>query len=250
MRLLDDSLIIVTLLLYCYITASSLSMDHDSAHESLAKAAASVRATSSELKGTVSRHVLPDTISFGALNTLHEASKKIADKSSNDFIAVWHDKLVFSYAISYEKPSTISGKRKSEAEVEEQVDSIMAAKDLQTPKNEQLAVAREVVVRLLRDLKGTQHERLVQSVMVSHRRLKSTDNEPRVVVAARLESGIAVPVAKLKSILGTCWKDGAITINNTSELFSEYALPLSDEGAITETLGHKSLRLVTAVPLT
>jgi hypothetical protein len=221
-------------------------MNNHTDHDTLARVAVSVRATSSELRATVSRHVLPRTIAFSALHTLHEAAKGIAGKSSNDFVAVLQDELIFTYASNYERIS--NGKRKSEMGVEDDVERMI--KTLANKVDvEQVSKAREVAVRLLRDLKGTNHERLVQSVVLAHQKLRSTDTEARVIIAARMVSGVPIPVGKLKGALGDCWQDGALTIEASSELVSSFNLPVSEEGSIAHTLGHKALRLVTAVPV-
>lgn len=245
MNLLDDALVLLALVTYAAVYHAAMS--HSSEHESLARAASTVRATSSALHGTVSRHVLPSTVTFKEVHVLHEAAKSIYGKSSNDFLTVIQDELVYSYADRYEK--TTNRKRKSEAGVEDEVDKMMRA----LPDNvnsEQRSKARQVVVHLLRDLKGTQHERLVQSVVISHQKLWSVDaGDPRLVVAVRMASGVPIPVGRLKGALRDCWTDGAITVDDSSELLSSFDLPFSEEGKLaTEQLGHKSLRFVTALP--
>ena len=243
MNALKDSLVLLVLFVY---TATYYAMSKETEHDTLTRAAIAVRATSSQIKGAVSRHVLPETIAFSALQTLHQAAKNIANKSSNDFLTALHDELIYSYADSYEKENRV--KRKGEMGVEEEVDGLMRslpdAVDVVSRTK-----AREVVVRLLRDLKGTQHERLVQSVLVSHQKLHSTDACPRLVIAARMLSGVPIPVGKLKGVLGDCWTDGAITIDEGAELLSLLKLPVAEEGILARTLGHRALRLVTAVPV-
>jgi hypothetical protein len=241
---LNDSLVLLALLLYSF--GISLLMSQNSDHENLTRAAHAVRAASSELKGSVSKHVMPETIAFTAVHTLHEAAKGLAGKSHCDFLTVRQEQLIFSYACNYEK--TTNGKRKHEMGVEEDVEKM-----LQPLSNkvdiEQSAKAKEVAVRLLRDLKGTNHERLVQSVVIAHQKLRVNDANPRVIIAARMASGVPIPVGKLKGALGDCWADGALTIDNSSELVSSFELPVSEQGKIAEQLGHRSLRLVTALPV-
>ena len=239
-----DSLVLFALFLYSFGICFLMSQGGE--HEKLTRVASAVHATSSELKGSVSRHVLPDTISFSALHTLHEAAKALAGKSHCDFLTVRLDQLIFSYAGNYEKLG--NGKRKHETGVEEDVEKLMQ------PLVNKVALAqstktKEVAVRLLRDLKGANNERLVQSVSIAHQKLRPTDSEPRVIIAVRMASGLSIPVGKLKGALGDCWADGALTVDNSSELVSSFSLPMSEEGQLYEQLGHKALRLVTAVPV-
>jgi hypothetical protein len=242
--LLNDSLVFIVLLVYSL--GIHLLMNRGGEHDILARAASAVRATSSELNGSVSKHVLPDTIAFTALHALHEAAKGVAGKSHCDFLTVRLDQMIFSYAGNYEKLG--NGKRKNEMGVEEDVEKMMQPL-VNKVDLAQIVRAKEVAVRLLRDLKGTNHERLVQSVVIAHQKLRATDAEPRVIIAARMASGVSIPVGKLKGALGDCWADGALTIDDSSELVSSFSLPVSEEGQIAEQLGHKALRLVTAVPL-
>ena len=108
--------------------------------------------------------------------------------------------------------------------------------------------ARDVVVALLSQLRGTEKERLIQSVLLSYQKLCSSDTKPRVIIAARMASGVPIPVAKLKAALGECWKDGVFTIDDTSDLMKSFELPMSEEGAIAKELGHRALKMVTSLP--
>jgi hypothetical protein len=218
----------------------------DAGHSVLTSTAASVRATSSELCANgVSKHVLPTTVSFSLLNTLHDAAKGVSGKSSSDFLAVMSDHLLFSYASNHERKG--NGKRKRDIDVEEEVDKIMKALTNKVDVA-QASSARAVVVRLLRDLKGTNQERIVQSLVVVYRKLRPSDTGERVVIAVRLASGIPIPIGRLKGALGTCWGDGALSVDDECEMFRSFDLPFSEEGTIARALGHRSLRLITAVP--
>lgn len=217
----------------------------DAAHSVLTSAAASVRAVSSELRGSISRHVLPPTLAFSALNTLHEAAKEISGKGSSDFIVVDRDELLFTYASNFERKA--NGKRKRDIEVEEEVDKIMQPL-VNNVDAESVATARAVVVRFTRDLRGTNGEKILQSISVVHKKLRPSDVADRLVISVRLMSGIAFSLAKLKGALGTCWSDGALSVDDECEMFSSFDLPFSEEGTIALALGHRSLRLITAVP--
>lgn len=215
-------------------------------HSALMSAATSVRATSSELSASgVSRHVLPPTVAFSALNTLHEAAKATSGRASSDFIAVLQDDLLFTYASNYERKG--NGKRKGDMCVEDEVDQIM--KPLKNKVDApQASTARAVIVRLMRDLKGVNGELIVQSLVVVYQKLRPSDVGERVVIAARLMSAVPIPIGRLKGALGECWIDGAVTTDEDSELFGTFELPLSEEGKIARSLGHRTLRLITAVP--
>jgi hypothetical protein len=221
-------------------------MQSGSAHQTLTRAASAVHATDSELTGSVSRHVLPQTIAFSGLNTLHEAAKSVDGKSTSDFVAAVNNELLFTYSSAYEK--AINGKkRKSDMSVEDEVETVL--KPLRSKVDvKQQAEAKVVLVYLLRDLKGPNHERLVQSVVVAHQKLRASDAEPKVIIAVRLASGVPIPLGKLKAALRECWADGALTIEQESSLLSSFDLPLSEEGRLSAEIGHKPLRLVTALP--
>ena len=239
-----DALVLLFLLGYSLLVCHV--MQSGSTHQTLTRAASAVHATSSELAGSVSKHVLPCTIAFSGLNTLHEAAKGIETKSTNDFVASVNNQLLFTYSSSYEK--VVNGrKRKSDMSVEDEVETVLkplgSKVDIKQKDDTKL-----VLVYLLRDLKGPNNERLVQSVVVAHQKLRPSDAEPRVIIAARLVSGVPIPLGKLKAALRECWADGALTIEHDSSLLSSFDLPLSEEGRLSAEIGHEPLRLVTALP--
>ena len=236
--------ILLTWAVLCNIVMSNTEAPTiESAHGTLLRVTHSARVTNSSVSGNVSRHVLPSTIAFSSLNTLHEAAKSISGKATSDFVAASYDDLLFTYVNTFEKAA--NGKRKR-SNAEDYVDGSLKTLSSRTSITD-LASAREVLVRLLRDVHGPNHETLVQSVAVAHQKLRMSDAEPRVIIAARLASGIAIPLSKLKNALGKCWEDGALTTDENSELLRSFSLPESAEGILSRELGHRSLRLVTAV---
>eukprot|EP00966_Prymnesium_polylepis_P104231 2413921-Prymnesium_polylepis.1 len=80
------------------------------AHSTLLRVAQSARVTNSSVSGNVSKHVLPSTVAFASLNTLHDTAKSIAGKVTCDFDAVSYTDLLFTYANTFEKGT--NGKRK------------------------------------------------------------------------------------------------------------------------------------------
>lgn len=244
----SDLLVFAILLAWAFLCSNVMSTTEastiESAHSALLQAAQSVRVTRSSINGNVSKHVLPSTIAFSTINALHEAAKSISGKSNCDFVAVSDNELLFTYVNTFEKSA--NGKRKR-LHAEDDVDGSL--KTLEGRVNiTDMANAREVLVRLLRDLHGPNQETLVQSIAVAHQKLRMSDAEPRVIIAARLASGIAIPVGKLKNALGKCWDDGALTTDEDSDLLRSFNLPESAEGILSRELGHRSLRMVTAIP--
>ena len=70
---------------------------------------------------------------------------------------------------------------------------------------------------------------------------------PRLIVAARLAAGVPVPLLKLRSALGACFKDGMLT-TDASTLGPAYQLPLTAAGQAVENAGQRSILLFAAVP--
>ena len=111
----------------------------------------------------------------------------------------------------------------------------------------ELDIAELALVKLVNKLRGSEGEVCVQSYALLAKKLAASDPRPRVVIAVRLNAGIAMPVALLKACLGECWKDGLITTRETLHGISEVDLPYSAEARAAIAFGNAPLLLVTSV---
>lgn len=123
------------------------------------------------------------------------------------------------------------------------------AKSAPTLPSEQLAVAQQILTKLVLNLRGPNGEIVVQSYALLSKKLGVGDERARVVVAVRLNAGIELKVGLLKSCLGVCWQDGLLTTLPTLQGIGKLELPLSEEASAAAFFGNMSLLLVTSVPL-
>lgn len=212
------------------------------AHTTLTRLAATQGCSDPELSAGVSRHALPATTSFSILGTLHEEATK---GFTADFIGAQNGKLVYS---AREKPLTKLATRKRAREVEgleESADKLLAKLGTSLSAHDADA-ARTVLVRLKRDLKGSQDEAVVLSLGVELRKLHASDSQQRMVIIARLAPGVAVSVGRLKSVLGDAWADGAVSVG-TSACGVGGDLPKTEEEEAAARLGAPGMLLVTSV---
>ena len=120
------------------------------------------------------------------------------------------------------------------------------AKDV---NEKELDAAREVLEKLLGRLTGPDGERAIQSYGLFAKKLAADDPRPRTLIAARLNANAPVRIGELKTALGSCWQDGAITVNDTLDDVSSVSLPLTPEGEAARSFGNAPLLLVTRVPI-
>ena len=226
-------------------------------HAELSQRATEVGATSSQLVGSVSRHVLPETVSFADLAKLHSHVKHSATRVPQfDFVTTSGDELVFSTRFDFVPtapvtPPARTAKRKRDG-VEERCDAIDAASRRlrrihpEIPVSE-YEVAETVLKSSISTLRGPHGEVLVQSCCVLAKKLRATDTRSSLVVAMRLNAGIPVPVTTLKRAMASCWHDGVVSSLATVMGVVETDLPLSDEGQASLDEGNRSMLVVTSV---
>lgn len=231
------------------------------AHELLASVAKTQNARTSKLvNDSVSRHELPSSVSFQNLAILHAAVKE-SNKlvPQYDFVASVGTSIVFSskfgFALtSHDAPMIEKSRKRKRTLRDEQEDrAIESRKRLEKlvgdaiPKTE-LDVAQNVLVDVLTELRGPSSELVVQSFALLSKKLQSSDDRPKVVLALRLNAGVPIPLVRLKQLLGPCWTDGVVSTDETVQGVSDRELPLSDEGKAAQELGNAPLLLVTSVP--
>ncbi len=199
---------------------------------------------STQLTGK-SYHRIPQTVSFAQLNLLHEATKQSG--FAVDYIGGIGKDLYFTTAKSSPPMTNGKAKRGREDEHEERVENFL--QKLKTRlTTEDLERVHCLLLRLARDLKGSKGEHALQNYGVSIRKLAVSDDEPRVVVFARLHSGIAISLSKLKGVLGEFWADGCVSTAEGVSGVEVTDLPYSEEAAAGIELGNRPLLLVTSLP--
>lgn len=104
------------------------------------------------------------------------------------------------------------------------------------------------MLRMIRDLKGPAGEILIQSYALLHKKLHAADERASLLLAFRVNAGIAVPITQLKRALGDCWKDGLVSTERTVRGICDADLPLTDEATASMQYGNLPMLIVTSVP--
>lgn len=231
-----------------------------SLHEALCKVAQDVHCRSSVFENDVSRHTLPPTVSFANLAILHQVASESGKRVERaDYLATCGSDLVFSSNFREAPPRAEQQellqkhRKRRRDEREDQAERIDQARNrlgkcMSELPSEELDVARNVLVNLVNDLRGTSNEIIVQSFALLAKKLHNTDTKPRVLIAMRLNAGVAVPIALLKRCLGPCWCDGAITTENSVSNVSDSDMPLSEEARASRAFGNAPVMIVTSAP--
>jgi len=230
------------------------------------KVAERVSATESTCYNSVSRHVMPGTISFTTIADLHRVSLDMAKTlPTKDFLTTEGKELVYTFNLNWRMfdptvgalpgppPLPKSAKKRRRDDREDQTERGAPARDRlarATPSlpEAELDTARDVLTNLVNELRGPANEVVVQSFAILARKLSPSDAAPRVVISLRLNAGVAVSVSLLKRCLGPCWADGAITIESSVSSVSDADMPLSAEAEASRAFGNAPLLLVTSVP--
>lgn len=205
--------------------------------------------------------VLKETTSFKQLETYHDAVKRTVKRAGvaiEDVLGSQGSQLIVATRIGAKRPRANDAPEPNEQALRNLVDKIgstvervrkAAAKD--SLDDGELATAREVLERSVARLVGPTgpDERAVQSFGVYQRKLAESDPRPRIVLAMRLNAGVAVRLSELKSCLGPCWQDGAITTADSVFGVESLELPLTPEGQASRYFGNLPVLLVTSVPI-
>jgi hypothetical protein len=228
--------------------------DWCASHEALCAVAKIQNCTSSALVRTVSRHLLPETASFANIEEIKKAADLLAVQcyvgtSAKALAISAHFAPVEEEADECDRPRR---KRRRNAEADDQAERVSGArKRLATGMPDlpsaELDVAELTLVRLVNQLRGSAGEACVQSYALLAKKLSVEDPRARVVIAARLNAGVAMPVRLLKACLGECWQDGLLTTLDTLHGISEVDLPYSAEAEAALSFGNSPLLLVTSV---
>lgn len=246
-------------------TCSTSKLQED-AHARIAAVAHAQSCKSSSLINGLSRHNLPITVSFANLSALH-AIVKDCNKllPQNDFVGTSGKELFFSSKFNFVVPDVPTqpngvlncnkGKKRQREYTEDLCNQMAQARkriaDAQAvPKipTSEIDTAQDVLTRVVRDVRGPAGEILVQSYAMIRKKLRSDDARPRLVLAIRMNAGIAVPITQLKRALGDCWKDGCVSAESSVQGVCDTDLPLTDEASASMTYGNMPMLIVTSVP--
>lgn len=222
-------------------------------HEALAAIAVEQNCgVSSLVGGSVSTHILPETASFSNVDAISSATK------SPVYIGTSARSLVLSAHLEPDEEDVEERPKKRRCGRNYQTGSDYARKiaeararlEKSVPdlKSDELDVAQKVLVKLANELRGSAGEVVVQSTAMLAKKLGQTDSRQRVIVAARLNAGIAIRVDALRSCIGACWNDGLLTTLPTLHGIGKVELPLSEEAHAALAFGNVTLLLVTSVP--
>jgi hypothetical protein len=237
------------------------------AHAELCKTARDVNCRTSAFENGVSMHTLPATVSFANLAKLHRSAVDNGKHTlQTDYLATSGSDLVFSSnfkrvaailqaADAGATSSSSKHRKRRRDDREDQAVRVDQARNRLSrcfpdlPASE-LEAARTVLVNLVNDLRGASNEVVVQSFALLAKKLHTNDAKPRVLIAVRLNAGIAVPLALLKRCLGPCWSDGAVTTEDSVSSVSDADMPLSEEARAARDFGNLPLMVVTSAPRT
>lgn len=189
----------------------------------------------STLKNEISRHTMPSSVAFGALGqllTLVSEAKPDAcvllGTSAGDLV------------VSIKAESKTKKRPRQESDADERVKKSLAGLEGSAAE---LAAVRLVVSNLFA-LSGTAGEPVLQGLTVER---KSLSGKRRYVLAARVHSGVALPLKNLKDALGSGWADGAVTMESSFASIGVTFPALSEEGKAAEEVGELSCVVVCAL---
>lgn len=233
----------------------------EASHERLREAVVALNGGASTMVGSVSRHVLPDVVTFTDLARLHSIVKdENRTQKQLDFVATSGRSLVFSSRVApipAHVPSSLPGasgssKKRRRDDVEDQCEAVQEARRRMERQHTDISSAcytkAENVLRdALCSLRGPYGEILLQSQLMLRKKLQPNDTHHTLVVALRLNAGIPVPVTTLKRVLGDCWTDGVLASVEDVMNVTGTDLPMSEEGAASDALGNASMLVVTSV---
>lgn len=233
-------------------------------HRALMVVAMQQNCTRSSLEDCgVSMHTLPETASFSNVDALACATK------APTYIGTSAGDLVFSahlapaegeaegedgeaeYRPKKRRRSNGNGNNPcgEESEDAKKIAEARARLEKSVPElqSDELDVAQKVLTKLANELRGSAGEVVVQSTALLAKKLGPSDARQRVVVAARLNAGIAMRVDALRNCMGACWADGLLTTLPTLHGIGSIELPLSEEARVASLFGNATVLLVTSV---
>jgi len=244
----------------------------EEAHAALGELAAPIGGNSATLRNGISSHRIKSPLAFPVLDTFAQRAGDALPAPAADrlFLGSLDGRLVVSARLRVDPPAATATataeaprrKKRARDDCSERarraVATIRARAD--TPElRAAVDLAEATIEALLRAVRGPAGEELFEacglSMAVAQQTVASatapaanlSNQRPRLIIAARLATGVPVPLLKLRRALGECFKDGMIT-TDASALGPAYQLPLSAAGQAVEETGQRSILLFAAVP--
>ena len=231
--------------------------DYQQKHELLAAIALEQNCSeSSLLEGGGSIHKFPSTTSFSNVDVLAAAT------DSRSYIGTSGEDLVFSAHLAPEDTEAVDESRpkKRRRGNNTESESALYARKIEASRarieksvselpSADLNVGQSVLTKLVNELRGPAGEIVVQSIAIMAKKLAVEDTRQRVVLAARLNAGIALRVDVLRRCMGACWTDGLLTTTTTLHGIGKVELPFSEEANLSSFFGNAAILLVTSVPI-
>lgn len=203
--------------------------------------------------------VLPDTISFATLNAWNQSCRDVASSikiAVEDMLVSQGKRLILATRIGAKRPREEDAPSQKELDdVQDKVETLIekvrksSAKDsINAPEMETAKRALQKCTALLLGPSGPS-EKAVQSFGLFQKKLAASDPRPRLVVALRLNAGVPTNVNVIKSCMGVCWADGAVTVGDSVSGVDSVQLPLTAEGEASREHGNSPILIVTSVPV-
>jgi hypothetical protein len=206
--------------------------------------------------------ILPDTVSFGALSVWNQSCVEVSSRTNvsiETMLVSQGKKLVIATRVGAKRPRGAEAEDAPsqrdlddvQAKVEELVKKVKKAASKDSINDSEMEIAKKVLQKCTALLLGPSgvHEKAVQSFGLFQKKLTPSDPRPRLVLALRLNAGVPIDCKVLKSCLGSCWTDGAITISDSVSGVDSVQLPLTPEGEASREHGNMPILIVTSVPI-
>lgn len=235
-------------------------MNIQTAHDTIQKSSSFLKITECKLRGNVSVHTVPETITLSTVYGFQKIACQI-ETPSKSFLGSINGcmSLSLNYSHDLNQPKdNANGKRKKRARDSSEEDAEFAVgrversgSDADNVSSATFSAAKVVIAAVLR-LKGAGGENVVESWAVSLRKpgdygnISVKNNQPAIVIGFRLSAGVAIPLSCFCAALSLC-RDGIIT-TSTSKIDKAFHLPLTTQGSAAEENGQKSLLCLATVP--
>ena len=188
-------------------------------HNALSQAAECQNVTRSTLtNSSTSVHIFSaKSASFGNLQAMLSCVKAHASELRVvPYIGTSDGELIFSCTLGNASPKgdiAPPAKRVRTSGVDHEKERINTLRDALLQKHvnaAEVTAATECVARLVR-LQTEEQVRVVESYTLTVRKLATSDTKARLVLAARLGAGLAVPLKALRRAMGEMWVDGLVS---------------------------------------
>jgi hypothetical protein len=205
---------------------------------------------------------LTDTVSFGVLNVFNQSCAEVSSRTNvpiETMLVSQGKQLVIATRVGAKRPRGADDEDapsqrdldEVQTKVEDLVKKVNKAASKDSINDSEMQIAKKVLQKCTALLLGPSgvHEKAVQSFGLFQKKLAPSDPRPRLVIALRLNAGVPIDCKVLKSCLGSCWTDGAITISDSVSGVDSVQLPLTPEGEASREHGNMPILIVTSVPI-